>query len=252
MLSAEDLQRLLQVVDQDNTRWLTLEGSYRWSEELPPHLDEPFNPRGLLLVDVTSYLVPKSRFAEFVAWARRQDWLRRRMPEGPELSQVFLGEWPWHPSASIYVDTQESIEPASGEEDPMPAGAIPTWAIYTSAADGSLADGVSAALPGDELVRRQGLQWREGSSSFEGPSSEVATQDPSMHSRGSGALLHDEGSLRRLLDKEALSLVWTISGEKNMSGDHPRPDRILMMSGMAALESGSDAPEVELRTALGP
>ena len=249
--TVDDVRRLLQVEGQDSTRWLTLEGRYSWSEEVPPHLRDALEPKGLLWLQVKSYLVPRRTFADFAAWARRQDWLGRWMPEGRELSQVFLGEWPLHPAAGVYANEEERIEPRTGDVDPAPSDVMPTWATYTAVEDGSLLEGVQRSIPASCLIGRQGLRWRACSLKFDHPNGEVAALDPSDDQRGSSVLLYDEALLRGLLDDEESSLVWTVLGEKNVSG-FDRPEGILVMSGVTTLESGTAEIEVDMRTRLDP
>ncbi len=249
--TVDDLRRLLRSEDQECKRWLTIEGRYSWSEDVPAHLRDPLDEKGLLWLQVKSYLVPRARYAEFAKWAHRQDWVGRWMPEGPELSQVFLGEWPWHPSASVYAGEQESIEPRTSDVDPAPAAVIPTWAMYTAIGDEAHFDGVRGSIPSKCLIDRQGLRWRGGSLKHDHPNGQVATLDPSADERGSSALLHHEAPLRELLDNEDVSLVWTVLGEKNISG-LDRPENILVMSGVATLESSAAAIEIDVRTQLHP
>ena len=249
MPTVDDVRHLLQIEGADGTGWLALEGRYKWREEAPPHLHDALDPKGLLWLQVKSYLVPRRTFVDFAAWARRQDWFGRWMPEGPELSQVFVGEWPLHPSAGVYADELRSIERRTDDADPAPSDVVPTWATYAAVEDDSLSGGVHRSIPANRLIGRQGLRWRAGSLKFDLPNGQVAALDPSAHHRGSSALLHDEALLRGLLDDEEMSLVWTVLGEKNVSDDH-RADRILVMSGVATLESGTAGIEVDMRTRL--
>ena len=75
--------------------------------------------------------------------------------------------------------------------------------------------------------------------------------DPACQDRGPRALLFSEDLMQRLLDEEDSSLVWTVLGEKNIYGDHPGESRkILAISGVGALESGTAGLEVTSRTSL--
>ena len=116
-----------------------------------------------------------------------------------------------------------------------------------------IAASASPARP--ECVAGEGapreVRWQEGSFRFDHPDGHVGAQDPSAHHGGPSALLYDEASLRELLDGKGISLVWTVLGEKNVSGDH-RPEGILVMSGVATLESGTAEIEVGMRTRLEP
>ena len=79
------------------------------------------------------------------------------------------------------------------------------------------------------------------------PSSGTATKY-SAHLR---ALLFSEDLVRQLLDEEDSSLVWTVLGEKNISGNSPgESGQILAISGVGALESGAAGLEVTSRTSL--
>ena len=247
----DDVRRLLQIEGEDGKRWLTLEGRYSWSEVRPAHLRDVFDAKGLLWLQIKSYVVPRRDFADFETWARRQDWFGRWMPEGPELRDVFLGEWPYHPSAGTYADEREDIAPRAGPDESAPSGVTPTWATYTIAEDGSLSESVQRSVPARYLVEAQGLRWRAASFTFVHPDGRVAALDPSAEEHGSSALLYDEALLRELLDTEEVSLVWTVLGEKHVSGSAPR-ERILVMSGLGTLGSGGAGIEAGMRTRLHP
>lgn len=241
--SPDDVKRLLLVEGSDGTRWLTIEGAYNWGEEVPPQLQDAPDARAGLWLQIRSYLVPWSAFADFKEWAHRQDWAGRWMPEGDELSQVFLGEWPWHPSAGLYAEDQVTIERPSEEATPAPSEVAPTCVTYTFAKDASLPEGVLRRVPASTLIQLQALRPRAGSFEFEDRDGHLAALDPSVAQQGSSALLYNEALLRRLLGDEDRSLAWTILGEKE-GGDYR--EGFLVIYGVAALKSGGADIEIEM------
>ena len=74
----------------------------------------------------------------------------------------------------------------------------------------------------DWLVTSQNLRWHHGSFAFHLPDQQVVAFDPACQDRGPSALLFSEDLMRQLLDEEDSSLVWTVLGEKNISGYSPR------------------------------
>ena len=250
--TVDDVSRLLRVEDRDGVRWLALEGMYDWKEDTPPHLGDTHLPKSQMWLLVRSYLVPRRAFQDFAAWARRQDWFGRWMPEGPQISQVFLGEWPLLPAAGDYADELAHIERRTGADDPAPVEVAPTGATYNGIEGDSLLDAVSHDVPGRRLMVRQGLRRHADSLQFDDTSGRPAAFDPSASERGASALLHDEELLRELIDDDDSSVVWTILGEKNVLSLSDRPDRILVMTGVATLESGAAEIEVGMSARLDP
>ena len=250
LTTVADLLRLLQFKNPDAQPWLTLEGAYNWHEQLAPHLRSPSATKAVLWLQVRSYAIPRRHFAEFEEWARRQDWLGRWMPEGVDLSQVYLGEWPWHPSARLYDIESSEIEGRGHGVGGAPAGVLPTSAWYHWEGDGSLSDGAGAFLPAGWLVRRHNLRWREGAFTFELRDGQATANDPAGRDLGPRALLYREEALKELLDQEEMSLVWTFLGEKNIHGDGERLHQLLSITGIGTLESGQADLKVETRAVL--
>ena len=184
-------------------------------------------------------------------WAERQDWFGRWMPEGPTASATYFGEWPWHPSATIFGDERCEIESRRYQAGEAPTNVLPTWADYHWEGDASLPDGANAVLPAAWIVKHQNLRWHQGSFAFQRAAGQVVVRDPTSHILGPSALLFAEDSMRQLLDAEGSSLVWTVLGEKNISGGpRDRSRGVLVISGVGALESGEAELEVTSRTSL--
>ena len=245
-----ELARLLRPENTDREPWLTLEGAYNWEEQLAPHLRSPSASKAVLWLQVRSYAIPRRYFADFEAWAKRQDWFGRWMPEGSDLSQVYLGEWPWHPAAHVYDAEWLEIDARGQDIEAAPAEIMPTSAWYHWERDGSLPDGAGGFIPAGWLVRRDGMRWRPGAFTFELRDQQAAADDPAGRHLGPRALLYHEHALRERLDRDGMSIIWTFLGEKNIHGERERPQQLLSVTGVGTLESGHADLTMEARTVL--
>ena len=83
---------------KDGTSWLALEGGFS-GRQPSPHDEEDFeSQRRNWHVILKSYLVKKRDMKVVFAWATKQNFMGRWMPESSNVTQIFLGEYPWAPS----------------------------------------------------------------------------------------------------------------------------------------------------------
>jgi hypothetical protein len=235
------VQPLLEVVDSGGVRFLCLEGHYGWREQMPNHLDDIDREQVRLWLQIRSYLIARDSLPPFLEWARTQDWMGRWMPEGPEAHDVFLGEWPWHRSASDLLGPWRDIE-----KDDAPWAVAPASSSYLWSGDGddSIPSSANGQMPSAWLMRTLALRWRPRLFEFGGE--DVIALDPSLAAEGPGVGLIRSDVLRSLLDSERLSLVWTILGENLIVGGGWKPSPRMQVRGVAALPDASDEISVEL------
>lgn len=245
---ADDLPEvgaLLEVDSPDGLRYVTLEGHYGWREEVPPQLESFSRQYGRIWIQIRSYLIARREFDEFLAWARAKDWMGRWMPEGPEMHEVFLAEWPWHPAAEpVESEWREATR------DDLPAPVLPTSASYSwsSEGDDSVAQSVNAHVPGRRLIELLQLRWNPRHFEWLNEAGDVIALDPSGTHEGPGAILIRGDEIRRILDEQSLALVWTVLGEKLVIGDHTHSSPRMTINGVCALESSGAAISVSVRT----
>ena len=244
----DDLKQLLKLNRDDGSAWLTLEGHYAWREDQPEYLQSSGQDAALVWLQVRSYVIPRRSFSEFKRWAGRQDWFGRWMPEGVQLSQVYWGEWPWHPSASEYSSAELTTNSGRYQQGEAPADVLPTCADYRWEEDASMPGGAAAFLPARWLMERLDLRSRPGSFKLQDADRRVVSLDPAGQQLGPSALLIREGSLRQLLDDANASIIWTVLGEKAISGQRRPFPEVSDLRGVGALESGGSEIEVTRRT----
>lgn len=230
----QDLPKLSEAIHvsdpDDGSSWLTLQGYYHWEEPTPPDKEWSELPHREIWYHLRSYIVRKQDFEEVFAWAKRQNFMGRWMPESSDSYELFLGEFYW---SSAFRDQWESVLGSEawtrgkrGEHHNVPKPVIVTALEFLwegSGYDCSLEEGVRTHLPCPWLAERLDLHWTGREGVFEGANGGVIAQDPSVFTRGAPALLIRPSALRKLLDAADCDIFWTVLGEKQILGGGMSP-----------------------------
>jgi len=230
---------LIDLTDPEGKRWLTIEGYYEWYEELPPELDRHEVDRCSLWYQIRSYLVADSDLPSFVNWAKGKNWMGRWMPESHDLHRIFLGEYVWHPAASDTLRTWEQPTHVRGK---LPVPILVTAAAYrweSGGFDWSVDDTVHGLLPSSALLTSLELTWQGKDFRYLGSQRQLVAQDPTATESGPAALLIDYDTLTTYLEREHLSVVWTVLGEKSILGPAVQSTGWLEVFGCFPLSDGS-------------
>jgi hypothetical protein len=133
-------------------------------------------------------------------------------------AEFYLGEYPWHP------ELQDIGQWSSSEED-WRSTSIPTRATVASYTcerggyDYSIDRTVSIEIPAPWLAMAMGLRLASGRSPiYVDASGRHMFYDPSVVEAGPAAALVDRDTFLQILDREDLSAVWVIAGEKSVYG----------------------------------
>ncbi len=122
-------------------------------------------------------------------------------------SELYLGEYPWHP------ETRDCS---------VAAPCRPTVASYTCERgnyDYSIDRTVSVEIPAPWLADAMGLRLASGRSPiYIGSDGREMFFDPSVLEAGPAAALVDRDAFLGMLDREDLSAIWVIAGEKTAFG----------------------------------
>ena len=129
----------------------------------------------------------------------------------------FLGEYPWRPEMREF-DRWCSHDDRQAFAVPI----RPTVASYVCASGGydcSIDKTVSVKMPAPWLAEEMGLRLSSGRSLiFIGSDGRDMFYDPSVVEPGPAAALVDRDAFLRVLDRQDLSAIWVIAGEKNAFG----------------------------------
>jgi hypothetical protein len=245
---------LIDFTDPAGRRWLTLEGHYQWQEPTPPEVDRYDVDRCTLWYQIRSYFVRSMDLSQLADWMKGKNWMGRWMPESHDFHYVFLGEYPWHPSAA---GTLRDWEQPQEYRCSLPVPILVTSASYSregSGYDYSLDDAVSGFTPSPPLLSSLALRWEGKAFRYVDAAGQLVAWDPSSDLPGPPALLIDYEVLAKYLQDHHLSVVWTVLGEKLIQGSSVITAPRLEVHGALLLDSGKlelieMASELDLRGA---
>jgi hypothetical protein len=220
----DDLPKLKSLIspsnERDGSHWYNVDGSFVWECRHAEAEDDESDYDSLMRdvwLSFNCYIIRVDDSTSLMRWAKKQRFTGRWMPDSPEYSRAFLGEYPWAPAAN-------EMSPASGEElwiDPdraCPAPVMVTSAAYHLGASefdcSTDREGGSINLPCPEIIAGLNLEWDGHSSAFLGKAGNIIAFDPCVIEKGPSALLLSREPLLSYLRIHGLTLWWTIVGER--------------------------------------
>lgn len=222
---------LIEVVNpQNNSRWLTLEGFYRWENKHGIEDDSRY-PHRDIVYSVRSYIVKQSDADELYEWMKTQ-WRADsfELPESRPLYRVFLGEYFWAP-AFLYHNVPYYHHAGwigGKDEDKIPKPVLVTtdqYSLEDSGFDCSIDESVRVYLPCKWIADRMGLRWKGREGHFYNATGNLIAFDPSVNFTGPGALLINHDLFLEYLNENGYDLLWVLAGEKLViTGDIPGDD----------------------------
>ena len=146
---------LLELVNPEGgTRWFNVNGSFVWRQ---PHLadEEPYErERRELWIGVTGYFVHVEDVGTFMAWSEAVDFWGRWMPESPQASPLYIGEYAWSPAFSHLhadgLDSEDWVKPCNPDGEECPVAIQPASFLCLSESSGfdcSIEESYALRLP---------------------------------------------------------------------------------------------------------
>jgi hypothetical protein len=171
-----------------------------------------------------SSVVKKQEFVNTFAWAKRQNFWGRWMPESYDSHEIFLGEYYWSPA---YFDILEASRGdrawnhESRAQKNLPAPLVVLSHSYFAEGNGydcSLDDSIRIRIPAPWLGEQLGARWAGREGEFVDASGQVVARDPSAQQSGPGVLLLRESVLADFLASHEYEIIWTVLGGKHVLG----------------------------------
>ena len=139
------------------------------------------------------------------------------LPETSNSREMFLGEYPWYQSCELEDDWRQL------DRDYGFAGKVlPTVTEYSQERGGwdySIDETIRIYLPAPWLVEKLGLKLIDGRRAvYANQNGNTLFKDPSISEDGPSAALINKNLFMEMLEKEGLSAVWIIAGEKGGYG----------------------------------
>jgi hypothetical protein len=208
---------LIVTTDRAGVEWLALEGHYQWKERRGP-LDEEEGDQAELWYQLRSYLVRREDLEAVRWWATKARWTNRWMAESTDLDRVFIGEFPWHPSAANSREGWTSdVRGSAPEGMELPTEVLVTSTTYHWSGDDQSSNGASNVLvPAAFLLDKMDLSWSGNAFSYRDREGEIVADCPAAREPGANAVLVRRDRFARFLDDCGLAVVWTVLGEKRI------------------------------------
>jgi len=244
-------EALLQVRNPvDDSTWLVLQTHRNFEEPAEmggERFDRPFKQGWYM---VRSYLVRRSDEHRLIDWLATKSFWGRWMPENTEEYKVLLGEFFRSPAYHAHDDAYHGHDGwTKGRGLPAKVCVTAEGYLHERVYDCSISNSIHLLLPAKAIVEGMRLHWSGKEAQFCVPEGDVVIFDPAALEPGPHALLIKQSALKRFLDEQGLSLIWTILGAKEWMTGSMRDEKWigeLQMSGVYRL--ANDVPTGSLRS----
>jgi hypothetical protein len=222
-----NLKRLLQIVDTNRNTWLALESFIDWKEGIPPEEEDWRFPSGHVWLRIRGYLVKNNQRNQLFRWGLKQNFMGNWMPEPHDINRTFLGEFPWAPAYLSQDTPYYGHEGWTNNRGEIPANVLPACDHYfrgMASRDSSIEGPVSVSMPNKLIVTGLNLTQSHSDGRFFDSQGNLVAFDPSVFddSLPNSALIN-QNVLRAFLESEEYGIVWTLLGEKRITGIERNP-----------------------------
>lgn len=223
--------KLILVKDESNIEWLALESHLMWEE--PGKIGEKKYdyPHKRLWYQIRSYLVANSEYKKVIKWAKQQNFMGRWMPEAGDRYQLFSREYYWSPAFEFFKnayndgDVWEELQDSESKKYVGKVMVTTEGFLWEEEYDCSKEHALHYLKPCEALFYGRGMKFGKPEGELLSQRNEMICFDPSVVYGGPSCLLIRKKDLLEYLEKEDLRIIWTVLGEKQVSGGFPRYDK---------------------------
>lgn len=228
-------QNVLEVVDPDSNHWIVLSSFPSWDEPIPIGYDKYEIIRKHLWYNIHSYLIPKKEINTFNLWAKKQDFWNNWMPGSRDYYQMFNREFYWSETYAFFQqpyyggsDGWTNIE-TYGSREKYPYKVARTTSAYSwgNDFDYSKIDTISFLKPSKILFDGLNMKYAKKDGEFIDEKNNIVCFEASIRNNSHQCLLVKKENLMKFLDDNALTICWTVTGEKQIHTPHARSEDFL-------------------------
>lgn len=219
-----DIEPLLRV-SAGGTEWTPL---YQYLRSNTESGDRDI-PKRRFFLHAYGHIVDKSDLDGLIShiednWVSKEELSLSDIRDLPQISNAFIGEYPWHPSCEY--------ESRVIDNSPVPAERTATKQLFEYEYDGSTSGTYSRLAPSRSMYERYDLTWDFQKLEFVSEHSGLRIFDPSfdpsesahVDQNGPDSLLATRKPLSKELNGNDDTILWIILGEKNTLEDPPNED----------------------------
>lgn len=215
-----NLVDLVNIVDDNNSEWILLDGSFKWDDHKDPAFEKYDIGYKTLWIGINSFIVKKNEYEEIVNYLQHQDLYNYDIPSINRTYEIFLGEYGnTLPFESIYGTTmwQELLI----SEDKKSIEYLPTYHHYLNefTLDCSLDDVSSATIKliSKEIVDDLKLSHTDLDGKFyDIDGTLVGLYQPIFEESQFETLLIKKETLIKFLERNKYSIFWISKLGKNV------------------------------------
>lgn len=201
---------------ESNEDWLVLKSfkHYTTPYKIPGHVDS--------WCRIWCVVLKKNQTAKFINKISLHTLIDpRALPEIASSREMFIGEYPWYFSCELSEGFQK-IDRDYGFSGKV----LPTVTEYSQERgswDYSIDETIRIYLPAPWIVENLGLKLIDGKRAiYANQNGEIIFKDPSISEQGPSAALINKRVFIEMLERDGLSAVWIIAGEKGGYGQSDR------------------------------
>ncbi|ELY27710.1 hypothetical protein C499_09072 [Halogeometricum borinquense DSM 11551] len=213
-----EIPNLLEIsIDEES--WLPLHGTYNWGEKESQESDAERK----IVFWIDSVIVDAEDKSELLAWVR-QNWvssdsIQSGLVRLATLTQVFRGEYPWHPVVDDWLEDAGQAIRGSPVDTEKTIIDLHWEAEY----DCSIDESYGMFVPSPYLSELLEMEWVVGEKMFMNQSTnpvriaDVSESDGLLDRVNSLTMIGGDSNLLQELTQTGLSIVWLVQGEKRIS-----------------------------------
>jgi len=217
-------EQLITITDLTGMEWFVLESYQSWEEKIPIGTNKYEYPHKELWMMLKSVLVKDCDYNDLYSWMQKQHFMGGWFPEGRDNQyQVFCREYYWSPAYNFFNKAYYGGEQWEAVTEQYPSNKIvcevsPTSEghIWESGANSS--DAPQYLAPRQHMFEGMKLEYSDNTGEWLDENGNLACFDPSITSDESSCLLVRKDLFQKYLDDNKLKIIWTILGEKQISG----------------------------------
>lgn len=237
-----DPTNIIEIVDDNEQKWLMLEGFIKWEEETPPEYKKYEMPIRELWYMIKSYIVRKKDLVKILKWAKKQNFWGRWMPESHAFYEIFLGEFP-HSLAFEDLRGDYNIWTKEERRENLPVPVLVTDDVYSNefTYDCSYDEAILIELPCKWLVNKLQIRHKYLDGRWFNENGEVVILPTSIFEKQYpiSALLIRKEFLIEFIEKSEYAIFWKLIGEKNLIGgelNHRDYKEHLVINGVCTID----------------
>lgn len=207
-------------------------------------------------MNCSAYLIRSTDIKAFDRWAKHADAVEALRSSDHSNYKIFLGEHGWSNASRYFQHPYYGDDGWSPASDKCPVKLHPVVFNYTrehGSFDCSVDESFMLRLPHRELLASLEIRWTGQNAEYADAGGNLIAFDPTAANEGSDDLLIKKTALANYLEREALSLIWVVTGEKRAIGPSMEYRHLgsLSLSGIYRFVDGEAVGSLKIETTEG-